>query len=125
MLAYTIERTFDQQVVFERDQAFEDDYGAESARDWRVLSQVPCKSWWQKQSARGPAHEEATGSEAVLITDGGLMISGETDVTTADRIAEILDANGETVIAGPLHIVAVLPYATSPRVTEITFKQPA
>jgi hypothetical protein len=125
MLAFTISKTLDQQVTFERDSAVADRYGARAARDWQPHVTVACKAWWERQSSRGPARLEETPSEEVAVGLGGLLIPGGTDVTADDRIGEIRDKAGNVIFDGPLHIIAVLPHASYPALLELAFKEPA
>lgn len=124
MLAYTIEKTLDQTVILERDIAAADRYGGKTGADWQPHTTVACKAWWEKQSSRGPAREEATPSEEVAVGLGGMLVPGDTDVTTGDRIAEIRDRAGNLIFDGPLNIIAALPHASYPALVELAFKEP-
>lgn len=124
MLPYTINRTFIQRAVLQRDTAVKDDLGAAISQGWTSLVTVPCEAWWDKQSARGPGREDVSTASTVAIGQGGAFIPGGTDVSTGDRILKITDKAGNVLYNGPFNIVAVLPHASYPALIELAFKEP-
>lgn len=110
-----------QQLALERDMAEPDAYGAETAPDWQPLVTVPCRFWWWTETSRGPARESATTERTVATGDGGMVIESGPDVTTDDRVANVLDKSGNVIQAGPFEIAAVLAQETH---TEIFVRRP-
>lgn len=123
-MKYTISKLLDQQVRLERNQATADRFGASTGGTWQPLATVACKAWWERQSARGPAREEATTTDTVAVAQGGILVPGSTDVTPMDRIAQVTAADGTVLFTGPFQVNAVLPHATYPALKELAFTEP-
>lgn len=93
-----------QRCVIERDQnAGTLDNGAVQPPDWQTnLDDVPCRAWMSE------AQEQiADGVTIVPSATVRVLVTADTDVTEADRIASIT-YRGETALDGPLQVRAVL-----------------
>lgn len=79
-------------------------WGDETSPDWQThLSDLPCRTW--ATSGREQADEHAT----VVIEDMRILLPLGTDVTEQDRVGDVT-YRGDTIIAGPVQIRAVLRY---------------
>ena len=108
MLAYTLERLLTQKAVIERNEAAGDNFGADGRSNWQEHLTVSCRLWWDKFGARSPSRTYVDPARTVPISEGGILVPLGTDVTEKDRIARILDGNGDPYIEGNFTITAVM-----------------
>jgi hypothetical protein len=101
-----------QQAVLERDHATLDEWNQPGPSDWQPLATVACRHWWWTQGGRGPSHEFTSPDRTVSVDEGGIVIPPDVDVTAIDRVARITDPAGNTILPGPLQILAVLVHET-------------
>ena len=65
--------------------------------------------WWDKsEGARSANRTYVTPSRAVPMSEGGMICPLGTDITEQDRIAQLLDSNGNLLVDGIMTITAVL-----------------
>jgi len=95
-------------VTIERDFAVDKDGFGQKHGDWRELCTVACHAW---AGSSGGKHTSAGDARTVTTDMPGMIIPLHTDVTTIDRIQQILDRAG-TVILPAMGIDAVLPRIT-------------
>jgi hypothetical protein len=105
-LAYTQNMLFIHQAVIERDVATTDQYGADTPPDFQVLATVPCRLFWARGSGMRSQKELETPQRLAAVTSGGVMFPLGTDLNEADRIARILDSNGDLYIEGTFEVLA-------------------
>lgn len=97
-----------QQAVIQRDGATVDEFGGKAARDWQTVATVPCLAWWGSMRTTTRLGKLAAGPERTIEEDtAAVIVPAGTDVQPHDRIADILDATGHTVAAGPLEVWTV------------------
>lgn len=78
-----------------------DDYGHPAPPTWTALNTVKC---FANSRAK---REVVDGDKIVTVEDLRLMVPLGTDVTEKDRVSNITDAKGTTIIPGPLDVEAV------------------
>jgi hypothetical protein len=125
-----LEALMTMQATIERDMSVRDTHGSKSRADWQPISTVPsvtgigapvaCFLWW----GTGPMIARAgkvlqQPEQTVDLLVGGMVMPAGTDVTPLDRIAQVVDANGNEV-AGRLKILVVAGFI---QVTEIGFRR--
>lgn len=94
-----------QRLSTERDQGAGavDDWGGSGGPDWQAhLTDVPCRVW--TMAAREPVDDEKT----VVIEDRRATVPLGTDVTEADRVAQVTDRTGAVIFPGPIGVEGVL-----------------
>lgn len=95
-------------VTIERDFAIDADGFGQKHGDWRELCTVPCHAW---AGSVGGKHTSAGDARTVTTDMPGMIIPLHTDVTTEDRVQQILDRAGNSILPA-MGIDAVLPRIT-------------
>lgn len=112
--AYTLAELLTEQVVIERDVTTPDQWGADDAPSFQPYLTVACRLYWAKSTGTRSSNRTYTNvTREVSVTDGGLVLPLGTDVTEADRIAQINEwdpISGEWVlkVEGPMEITATV-----------------
>jgi len=76
--------------------------------DWRELCTVPCHAW---AGSSGGKHTSSGDARTVTTDMPGMIVPKGTDVTTQDRVQQILDKAGNVILPA-MGIDAVLPRIT-------------
>lgn len=85
-----------------------DAYGNPLAPSWQThLEELPCRAWAAGSVQGGGGREIADARKTVVVLDRRMVVPLGTDVTEADRVAEVTE-RGTVVLAGPMAIEAVL-----------------
>lgn len=108
VLDYTMQHLFSEQAVLQRNEAVYDAGGARQRTNWQYLDTVPCRVWWDQVSSRSPNREWVSPARTAPLAEGGVLLPAGTDVTVDDRITEILDRAGNTIMSGDFEIVSVV-----------------
>ena len=114
MLAYTFNQMLTEQAVIERDMSGGDAYGGSVGPDWKYLSTVPCRLWWDRSSGvRSANRTYVTPARQVPMDEGALLFPLDTDIIEDDRITQINVFNHNTgtwepYVVGHFNLTAVL-----------------
>lgn len=101
------------QAVIQRDMSAPDTWGGNTDPDWQTFSTLPCVLWWDKSSGvRSANREYVTPARTVPISQGGMIVPFDSDVTEDDRVLHILDHAGSVWIDGLFTITGVLDQGT-------------
>lgn len=87
-----------------------DPWGNPLPADWQpFLEDIPCRAW--TEVGRGPrvGDERVSSTELVELQDRRVSVPLGTDILETDRVASIT-YRGETIMDGPMNILAVLAY---------------
>ena len=70
--------------------------------DWQPLAVVPCRAW------TNAGRELVDADRTAVVVDRRVSVPLATDVTEADRVANVTDRTGAIVFEGPMNVEAVL-----------------
>lgn len=105
--------TLTRQAVIQRDQAVTDQFGGKAARDWQTVATVPCFVWWGSMRTTTRLGKLAADAERTVEEDtAALIVPAGSDIRAHDRVADILDADGNTIADGPLEVWTVAVFDT-------------
>lgn len=110
-----------QNVLLERDQAVADSLGGKAAKDWQPLATVPCFLWrgtGASVTRIGGLQEKP--EQTVDLDIGGMVLPAGTDVTAGDRIAQVVDQDGDVLEPGPIEILSVAAFTP---LVELSFRR--
>lgn len=113
MLTNTEAEIYSQTVVLERLSSKADSFGAEREQEWAELSRPPCRLWWWKGSKstdKSASAQYARPQTTLNETGGDMILPLGIDVTDLDRVARVLDEDGDVITVGPFRVLSVNPY---------------
>ena len=100
-------------AVLLRDMSEPDAFGDDSPEDWQPLSTVPCVLGWDKSvGVRSANRVYVDPTRTVPISQGGMVVAADTDVTETDRVEKVLTPDGDLWIDGLFTITGVLEQGT-------------
>lgn len=107
--AVVAETAFHHTVTVSRNEETDvDDGGQPMPPDWQThLADQPCLAYVRPGRAE-PGVEIVDALKAAVMNERRVLLALDTDVTVADRLGDVTDADGAVVFAGPMNITTVI-----------------